>query len=71
VKPPKPAKVALLAIPGGSILLDGKEVGQDVTKVLRLSAGEHTVQVRNRFAGDHSAKIRLSPGQTGIVEIVW
>lgn len=69
--PPKPAKVSLVALPGGSISVDGKSVGEDETKVLTLKAGNHVVRVENRFLGDHEVEIDLSAGQSGTVKIEW
>lgn len=69
--PPKPAKVSLLALPGGTIFVNGKRVGQDETKVLTLKAGSHRVKVENRFLGDHEHEITLAAGQTGTVKIEW
>lgn len=68
---PKPAKVSLVALPGGAIFIDGKRVGQDETKVLTLKAGAHQVRVENRFLGSHEYELTLSPGQTGTVKIEW
>jgi hypothetical protein len=69
--PPKPAKVSLVALPGGSIFVDGKSVGEDETDVLTLKAGDHVVRVENRFLGDHEVPISLSAGQSGTVKIEW
>jgi len=69
--PPKPAKVSLVALPGGSIFVDGKPVGQDETKVLTLKPGNHVVRVENRFLGDHEVELHFQSGQSGSVTIKW
>jgi archaellum component FlaG (FlaF/FlaG flagellin family) len=63
--------VSLVALPGGSIFVDGKSVGQDETAVLTLKPGNHAVRVENRFLGDHEVEISISAGQSGTVKIEW
>ncbi len=69
--PPKPAKVSLVALPGGSIFVDGKLVGRDETPRLTLKVGKHTVKVENRFLGTHEHVITVSAGQSGRVKVEW
>lgn len=70
-KPPKPAHVSFAAFPGGRIFVDGKEVGQDTSGVLRLSAGSHEVEIQNRFLGKGTVHVSLDEGQTGVVIVEW
>lgn len=69
--PPKPARVSLVALPGGKITLDGKAVGRDATGTLVLKPGSYEVKVENRFLGTHTATIQVQDGQTGVVKIEW
>ncbi|HEY4244402.1 MAG TPA: PEGA domain-containing protein [Kofleriaceae bacterium] len=69
--PPKPARISILARPGGQIFVDGKAVGRDATTTLILAPGSYTVRVANRFLGDHTVTISLDDGQTGVVELDW
>lgn len=68
---PKPARVSLVATPGGAITLDDKAVGRDSTGTLVLKPGTYRVTVSNRFIGKHEATISISDGQTGVVTIEW
>lgn len=68
---PKPAIVSFVAYPGGRIFVDSKLVGVDESRLLTLPAGEHTVRIENRFVGDTTVVVRLTEGQTGIVEVKW
>jgi hypothetical protein len=70
-RPSKPAKVSFVALPGGTIFVDGKNVGDDQTGILTLKAGIHQVKVQNRFLGDHEHVLTLAPGQSGTVTIQW
>jgi hypothetical protein len=67
----KPAVVSFVAAPGGQIFVDGKPIGHDSTRAVKLTAGKHTVRVVNRFVGEESVDIDLSEGQTGVIEIKW
>jgi len=69
--PPRPAHVSLVVFPGGTIFVDGQRVGQDVTRVLRLSAGSHQVRVENRFVGTREVTVTVTEGQTGTVTVNW
>lgn len=69
--PPKPARVTLVAYPGGRISVDGKLVGTDSTGVLVLQPGRHDVRIENRFVGDTEQQIDVAAGQTGIVLVKW
>jgi hypothetical protein len=69
--PPKPAKVSLQALPGGTIFVDGERVGHDETKTLKLKAGTYQVKVENQFLGDHEIELTLTAGQSGTVKIEW
>ncbi len=71
MRPPKPGRVSFVALPGGSIFVNGKSVGRDETGVLRLKAGTHKVKVENRYLGDHEEEITISAGQSGVVKIEW
>lgn len=71
VRKEKPAHVSFMAYPGGHIYVDGKLVGLDVTKTLKLSVGNHTIRVENRFLGETSVDVTLTDGQTGIISIEW
>jgi hypothetical protein len=68
---PKPATVSFVAYPGGRIFVDTKLVGVDESRLLTLPAGEHTVRIENRFVGDTTVVVKLTEGQTGIVEVKW
>ncbi|MCP3062740.1 hypothetical protein LXT21_28540 [Myxococcus sp. K38C18041901] len=69
--PPKPATVSFVAFPGGRIFVDDKPAGQDVTTLMRLAAGKHTVRIENRFLGTTTVEVDLVEGQTGDVTIEW
>ncbi|WP_338864765.1 PEGA domain-containing protein [Myxococcus stipitatus] len=69
--PPKPASVFFVAYPGGRIFVDGKPAGLDVTVVMKLPAGKHTVRVENEFIGATTVEVNLVAGQTGNVTIEW
>ncbi len=69
--PQKPARVSLVALPGGSIFIDGKLAGRDETPKLTLKVGRHTVKVENRFLGTHEYVITVSQGQSGRVKVEW
>lgn len=69
--PPKPARITLIAYPGGKIFVDGKPVGRDATGTLVLKPGSYEIRVENRFVGDHTQTITLGDGQTGTVTISW
>ncbi|WP_342375181.1 hypothetical protein NVS55_28295 [Myxococcus stipitatus] len=69
--PPKPASVFFVAYPGGRIFVDDKPAGVDVTTVMKLSAGKHTVRVENQFIGTTTVEVELVAGQTGHVTIEW
>lgn len=69
--PPKPAKVSLVALPGGSIFVDGKLVGRDETPTLTLEPGKHSIRIENRFLGTHEYVISINEGQSGKVKIEW
>lgn len=68
---PKPGKVSIVALPGGSIFVDGKRVGSDETKTLTLSAGVHQIKIENRFLGDHEESLVVEPGDSRQVTIKW
>ena len=68
---PKRAKVSLVALPGGSIFLDGKPVGDDETAVLTLKPGNYLVRVENRFIGNYETVVAISEGQAGVVKVEW
>lgn len=68
---PKPAKVELIASPGGTIVVDGVEHGSDATGVLELAAGTHVVEIRNRFLGVHTTTVSVTEGQRGKVKLEW
>lgn len=70
-RPPRPARVSLVVYPGGTIYVDGRRVGHDTTRVLRLSAGTHQVRVENQFIGTREVTIALDEGQTGTVTVNW
>ena len=67
----EPARVTLVAYPGGRISVDGKLVGTDSTGVLVLQPGRHDVRIENRFVGDTEQQIDVAAGQTGIVLVKW
>lgn len=67
----KPAKVSMVALPGGSIFVDGKRVGRDETPKLTLKPGSYTVKVENRFLGTHEQVITVREGQSGRVKVEW
>jgi hypothetical protein len=69
--PPQPARISIVAYPGGKISVDGRPVGRDATGVLTLAAGSHTILVENRFVGSETRQIDLQAGQTGVVEVLW
>ncbi|WP_426748855.1 hypothetical protein VZQ01_21450 [Myxococcus faecalis] len=69
--PPRPATVSFVAFPGGRIFVDDKPAGQDVTALMRLAAGKHTVRIENRFLGTTTVEVDLVAGQTGDVTIEW
>jgi hypothetical protein len=63
--------VSFVALPGGSVFVDGKLVGRDETPKLTLKLGTHTVRVENRFLGTHEYVITVSEGQSGRVKVEW
>lgn len=69
--PPKPARVSIVAYPGGRITLDGKIVGRDASGTLVLKPGSYAISVENRFLGTHTATIDITAGQLGVVPIKW
>lgn len=69
--PPKPGRVSIAAYPGGRITVDGVPRGTDVTGVLTLSVGSHTVVVENKFLGTHTASVTIYDGQVGTVNVSW
>jgi hypothetical protein len=69
--PPKPARVVIVAYPGGKIFIDDKPVGQDQTATLSLAPGSHTVRIINRFLGEITTTIELEEGQTGSIPVRW
>ena len=69
--PPKPARMSIVAFPGGQIFLDGKLVGRDITDQLVLQPGAHTIKILNRFIGEHSKSVNVADGETGVITITW
>ena len=69
--PPKPARVSLVAFPGGRITVDGAVAGNDATTLLSLKPGKHYIRIENRFLGEHTTTVEVTVGQTGTLTIEW
>lgn len=69
--PPEPARVSIVAFPGGKIFIDDKPVGRDATGPLVLKPGTYVIRVENRFVGHHSESVWIDEGQTGAITITW
>lgn len=69
--PPKPARVSIVAFPGGQIFLDGKLIARDVTDVLVIQPGTHLIKIVNRFVGEHTKYVEVGDGETGVITITW
>jgi hypothetical protein len=70
-RPPKPALVSFVAYPGGQISVDGRPVGSDATRPLKLAVGMHSVHIENRFLGNTTIEVEITEGQTGVIEVRW
>ncbi|MGN6108236.1 MAG: hypothetical protein ACTHU0_24225 [Kofleriaceae bacterium] len=69
--PPEPARVSIVAFPGGKIFLDDKPIGRDATGTLVLKPGRYVIRVENRFVGQYSESVKIREGQTGAITITW
>jgi class 3 adenylate cyclase len=59
-----PAKLELLISPWGEVVVDGKSRGiSPPLKVVELSPGSHTVEIRNSTFPAHVQKVQVKPGE--------
>lgn len=65
------ALVSIVAMPGGTIEVDGAAQGRDTTSPLPLTPGAHQVRIVSRFLGTHTTTIEVAAGQRGVVAVIW
>jgi class 3 adenylate cyclase len=59
-----PGRLELAVAPWGEVLVDGKSRGlSPPLRVLEISAGSHTVEIRNSTFPAHIARIEVKPGE--------
>jgi class 3 adenylate cyclase len=63
-KPAGPGRLELAVAPWGEVVIDGKSRGlSPPLRVVELSAGEHTIEIRNSTFPAHVAKVEVKPGE--------
>jgi class 3 adenylate cyclase len=59
-----PGKLALVVVPWGEVVVDGKSRGiSPPLRMVELSPGAHTIEIRNSTFPAHVQKVQVKPGQ--------